>query len=189
MPAARKTQSGARQNRGLDGPSNSPGYVAPSFAPPGAAEGRSREGPERNDNPPGVSRGTESGLRPQDQSLPHATIPAAKPLDLPGGVGMFDPFFGGPTTRSIFLMANTKSALKNARKARRRMLRNKAVMTRLKTLRARLAAAEKSGDAAAAKSAAIAYVSAVDRAARQGVVHANAASHVKSHTAKLVFAK
>jgi len=69
------------------------------------------------------------------------------------------------------------------------MLRNKAVMTRLKTLRSRLAVAEKAGDAAAAKSAAIAYVSAVDRASRQGVVHANAAAHVKSHTAKLVFAK
>ncbi|HTX67050.1 MAG TPA: 30S ribosomal protein S20 [Opitutaceae bacterium] len=86
-------------------------------------------------------------------------------------------------------MANTKSALKNARKARKRMLRNKAAITRLKTLRAKLQAAEKAGDAAAAKSAAIAYVSAVDRAARHGVVHANAAAHVKSHTAKLVFAK
>ena len=86
-------------------------------------------------------------------------------------------------------MANTKSAIKNARKARRRMLRNKAAMTRLKTLRAKLGAAEKSGDAAAVKSAAIAYVSAVDRAARHGVVHANAAAHVKAHTAKYVFAK
>jgi small subunit ribosomal protein S20 len=86
-------------------------------------------------------------------------------------------------------MANTKSAIKNARKARRRMLRNKAVITRLKTLRSKLHAAMKSGDPAAAKSAAIAYVSAVDRAARGGVVHANAAAHVKSHTAKLVFAK
>jgi small subunit ribosomal protein S20 len=86
-------------------------------------------------------------------------------------------------------MANTKSAIKNARKARRRMLRNKAVMTRLKTLRSKLDAATKAGDPAAAKSAAIAYVSAVDRAVGTGVVHANAAAHVKSHTAKLVFAK
>ncbi len=86
-------------------------------------------------------------------------------------------------------MANTKSAIKNARKARRRMLRNKAIKTRLKTLAGKLQAAVKSGDAAAAKSAAITYVSAVDRAARQGVVHANAAAHVKSHTARYVFAK
>jgi small subunit ribosomal protein S20 len=102
---------------------------------------------------------------------------------------MFDPFFSRQRSISAPLMANTKSAIKNARKARRRMLRNKAVITRLKTLRAKLHAAMKSGDPAAAKSAAIAYVSAVDRAARGGVVHANAAAHVKSHTAKLVFAK
>ena len=86
-------------------------------------------------------------------------------------------------------MANTKSAIKNARKARRRMLRNKAVKTRLKTLASKVQEAAKSGDATAAKSAAVAYVSAVDRAVRQGVVHANAAAHVKSHTAKLVFTK
>jgi small subunit ribosomal protein S20 len=86
-------------------------------------------------------------------------------------------------------MANTRSAIKNARKTRRRMLRNKAVKSRLKTLAQNLRAAAKSEDAAAAKSSAIAYVSAIDRAVRRGVVHANAAAHVKSHTAKYVFAK
>jgi small subunit ribosomal protein S20 len=86
-------------------------------------------------------------------------------------------------------MANTKSAIKNARKSTRRMLRNKGVKTRLKTLAKQLEAATKSGDAAAAKSAAIAYVAATDKAVRSGVVHANAASRVKAHTAKLVFAK
>ncbi len=86
-------------------------------------------------------------------------------------------------------MANTRSAIKNARKTRRRMLRNKAVKSRLKTLAQNLRAAVKSGDAAVTKSSAIAYVSAIDRAVRRGVVHANAAAHVKSHTAKYVFAK
>jgi small subunit ribosomal protein S20 len=86
-------------------------------------------------------------------------------------------------------MANTKSAIKNARKATKRMLRNKAVKTRLKTLATQLKVATKSADAAAAKSAAIAYVAASDKAVRSGVVHANAAARVKSHTAKLVFAK
>lgn len=86
-------------------------------------------------------------------------------------------------------MANTKSAIKNARKARKRMLRNKAVKTRLKTLATRLQAAAKSGDAAAARAAAVTYVSAMDRAAKLGVVHANAAAHVKSHLAKYIFAK
>jgi small subunit ribosomal protein S20 len=86
-------------------------------------------------------------------------------------------------------MANTKSAIKNARKAIRRTLRNKAVKTRLKTLATQLESATKSGDAAASKSAAIAYVAATDKAVRSGVVHANAAARVKSRTAKLVFAK
>ena len=93
-----------------------------------------------------------------------------------------------PTVYDNF-MANTKSAIKNARKARKHMLRNKAVKTRLKTLAGRLQVAAKSGDAAAARSAAITYVSATDRAAKLGVVHANAAAHVKSHTAKYIFAK
>jgi len=86
-------------------------------------------------------------------------------------------------------MANTKSATKNARKSSRRMLRNKAVKTRLKTLAKQLEAAVKSGDAAAAKSAGITYSAAADKAVRSGVLHANAASRVKSHTAKYVFAK
>ena len=86
-------------------------------------------------------------------------------------------------------MANTKSAIKNARKSLKRMLRNKAVKTRLKTLAKQLEAAAQSGDAPAAKSAAIAYVAAVDKAVRSGVIHANAASRVKSRAAKFVFAK
>lgn len=86
-------------------------------------------------------------------------------------------------------MANTKSATKNARKAVRRERRNQAVKTRLKTLAKQLAAAVKSGDAAAAKTAAIAYGSAADKAARGGVIHANAAARGKAHAAKYVFAK
>jgi small subunit ribosomal protein S20 len=86
-------------------------------------------------------------------------------------------------------MANTKSAIKNARKSQRRLLRNKAVKTRLKTLAKQLEAAVKSGDAAASKSAAVAYTSSMDKAALRGVVHPNAAARVKAHTAKLVFAK
>jgi small subunit ribosomal protein S20 len=86
-------------------------------------------------------------------------------------------------------MANTKSATKNARKSAKRMLRNKAVKTRLKSLAKQLETATKSGDAAAAKSAAIAYVAATDKAVRSGVVHANAAGRVKAHAAKVIFAK
>jgi small subunit ribosomal protein S20 len=50
-------------------------------------------------------------------------------------------------------------------------------------------AAAKSGDAAAAKSAAAAYVSAMDKAVKSGVVHRNVAGRAKAHAAKYVAAK
>jgi small subunit ribosomal protein S20 len=81
-------------------------------------------------------------------------------------------------------MANTKSAIKAARKTARLTTRNKAVKTRLKTLRKKLDAAIKDGKADDAKTAAMAYASAMDRATKSGVVHKNAASRAKSHAAK-----
>jgi small subunit ribosomal protein S20 len=86
-------------------------------------------------------------------------------------------------------MANTKSAIKAARKAVRLALRNKAIDTRLKTLRKAFGAAAKAGDAKAAKTAGAAYVSAMDRAVKSGVVHRNAASRAKARAAKYVLAK
>jgi small subunit ribosomal protein S20 len=86
-------------------------------------------------------------------------------------------------------MANTKSAIKAARKSARFALRNKAVKTRLKTLQKKYFAAVAAKDAAAAKTAGIAYVSAIDRAVKSGVVHRNAANHAKSGAAKHIYAK
>jgi len=86
-------------------------------------------------------------------------------------------------------MANTKSAIKAARKTTRLTTRNKAVKTRLKTLRKKLLTAEKAGEAEAIKAAASVYVSAMDKATKSGVVHKNAAARAKSHVAKFVFAK
>ena len=86
-------------------------------------------------------------------------------------------------------MANTKSAIKAARKSQRLHDRNQGVKTRLKSLRKKLEAAIKASDAAAAKTAGIAYVSAMDKAAKTGVVHANTASRAKAHAAKYIFAK
>lgn len=86
-------------------------------------------------------------------------------------------------------MANTKSAIKAARKAERFTARNKAVKTRLKTLQKKLVAAEKAGKIEDTKAAASAYVSAMDKATKSGVVHKNAASRAKAHVAKFVFAK
>ena len=86
-------------------------------------------------------------------------------------------------------MANTKSAIKAARKAARLTVRNRGVKTGLKTLHKKLEAAVKAKDAAAAKSAGIVYVSAMNRAAKSGAVHRNAADRAKARAAKYIFAK
>ena len=86
-------------------------------------------------------------------------------------------------------MANTKSAIKAARKALRFAARNRTVKTNLKTLHKKFEQAAAGGDAAAAKAAGIAYASAMDKAVKSGVIHRNAASHAKSHVAKYAMAK
>ena len=86
-------------------------------------------------------------------------------------------------------MANTKSAIKAARKAVRLTLRNKALKTRLKTLHKAFEAAVKAGDAAVSKKTGASYLSAMDKAVKSGVVHRNAASRAKSHASKYVLAK
>ncbi|MEN9634537.1 MAG: hypothetical protein RL077_2941 [Verrucomicrobiota bacterium] len=85
-------------------------------------------------------------------------------------------------------MANTKSAIKAARKAVRLTERNRGVKTRLKTLRKQLDASIANKDAGA-KDAAASYVSAMDKAVKSGVVHKNAASRAKTHAAKVFAAK
>ena len=85
-------------------------------------------------------------------------------------------------------MANTKSAIKAARKSVRLTERNRGIKTRLKTLRKRLDALITAKDDAASKTAASEYVSAMDKAAKTGVIHKNVSSRAKAHAAK-VFAK
>jgi small subunit ribosomal protein S20 len=86
-------------------------------------------------------------------------------------------------------MANTKSAIKAARKAVRLRDRNQGVKTRIKSLHKKFVAAVKANDAAGAKAAGSAYVSAMDKAIKSGVVHKNAASRAKAQVAKHVLAK
>jgi small subunit ribosomal protein S20 len=86
-------------------------------------------------------------------------------------------------------MANTKSAIKAARKTERLTERNRGVKTRLKTLRKRLDERLAAKDAAGGKTAAAAYVSAMDKAVKSGVVHKNVASRAKAHAAKALAAK
>lgn len=80
-------------------------------------------------------------------------------------------------------MANTKSAIKAARKTERQTIRNKAAKTRLKTLHKKFSAATAAGDKEAVLAAGSAYASAMDRATKSGVVHRNAASRAKSKVA------
>ena len=86
-------------------------------------------------------------------------------------------------------MANTKSAIKASRKALRNAARNQTVKTKLKTLAKTAKAAAAGGDAEKTRAAAIAYISALDRAVKSNVIHRNAASHHKSQYAKHIFAK
>ncbi|MDB6115920.1 MAG: rpsT [Lacunisphaera sp.] len=85
-------------------------------------------------------------------------------------------------------MANTKSAIKAARKSLRNASRNQAIKTRLKSLAKSVQAAAKGTDAEKTRAAAIAYSSALDRAVKSDVIHRNAASNHKSQYAKYIFA-
>jgi small subunit ribosomal protein S20 len=86
-------------------------------------------------------------------------------------------------------MANTKSAIKAARKSVRLHDRNQGVRTRLKTLRKRLDTLLTAKNAEGSKAAAAEYVSAMDKAVKSGVVHKNAAARAKSHAAKVFASK
>ena len=79
-------------------------------------------------------------------------------------------------------MANTKSASKRARQTTRRTATNRRtlVKSRLKGAREALAGADK----AKAKAAAVAVVSSLDKAAKAGRIHRNAANRHKSRLAK-----
>ncbi len=77
-------------------------------------------------------------------------------------------------------MANTKSAAKRARQTERRTLINRRALTsvknQLKTFRTSLTG----GDSAKAKAAGQAFVSSIDKAAKNGRVHKNTANRQKS---------
>ena len=85
-------------------------------------------------------------------------------------------------------MANHKSALKRAGQNERRRLRNKAVQTRVKNVvkDVRLAVAHDEGDAAEKLNAA---KSAIDKAAKKGVLHKRTASRKISRLARQVNAQ
>lgn len=83
-------------------------------------------------------------------------------------------------------MANTKSAIKNIRKNRTRYLQNRMVISRLKTLEKKFLTTMESKDSAAAKEASSAFISALEKARKTSLVHANKIARKKSRCAALL---
>jgi len=83
-------------------------------------------------------------------------------------------------------MANTKSALKRVRQTERRTERNRAAKSRIKTLRRKLSDATAGGKSEDVNSALSQLSSAVDKAAKRGVIHRNKADNLKSKAARKV---
>ena len=86
-------------------------------------------------------------------------------------------------------MANIKSAMKRIKVTEKKNLRNRMVMSSVKTAVKKVDKAVLAGDAAAIDSAYRHAVSLVDKAAVKGVIHKNAAGRKKAQLAKLVAAK
>jgi small subunit ribosomal protein S20 len=80
-------------------------------------------------------------------------------------------------------LAHSKSALKRWRQSIERRDRNRAVKSRTRTLLTK-ALASIDDDAAAAEDAVRGAISALDKAAQKGVIHANAAARSKSRLLK-----
>ena len=81
-------------------------------------------------------------------------------------------------------MANTKSAAKRARQTIKRTLRNRRVLTALKTETKRHAASATGTDKTVTRATYEKLVSELDKAAKRGVIHKNVANRRKSRLAK-----
>lgn len=81
-------------------------------------------------------------------------------------------------------MANKKAALKSIAQTQRRTSRNVAIRSELKTLAKKVIAAAGTD---AVKDIAIEYVSALDKAAKKRIIHANNANRHKKAVAKYIF--
>lgn len=82
--------------------------------------------------------------------------------------------------RKIIVMANTKSAAKRARQVTQRTLRNRSVTSRLRTLEKRSATSETKDVRQ--------LISEIDKAAKRGIIHRNAANRRKARLNRLIAA-
>ena len=78
-------------------------------------------------------------------------------------------------------MANTKSAAKRARQTTIRSLRNRSVLTRLRKMQKGVGAKPEAKDVHA-------MISAIDKAAKRGIIHKNAAKRRKARLNKSLIA-
>lgn len=86
-------------------------------------------------------------------------------------------------------MANIKSSKKSIRKIAKLTLKNKSEKSSLKTLSKKLEAVKSANDVVASKTLAIAYMSALDKAGKHGILHANKVNRLKSRlTAHIIAA-
>lgn len=85
-------------------------------------------------------------------------------------------------------MANTKSAAKRARQTGRRTLANSRVLTAVKTQLKKVRSAIQSGKKDEARAAATQFISTIDKAAKGGRIHQNAADRHKSALGKALAA-
>ena len=83
-------------------------------------------------------------------------------------------------------MPNTKSAAKKVRVHERRRLRNQAVRSSTRTFVKKALAEIEAGEASATSEAIRGAISALDRAAKKGVIHSNTAARHKSRLMKRV---
>jgi small subunit ribosomal protein S20 len=80
-------------------------------------------------------------------------------------------------------MANTRSAAKRARQTTKRSLRNHSAVTRLRTIQKQVRSS-----AAPSADQIRAVISAIDKAAKRGIIHRNAAIHRKTRLNKALAA-
>ncbi len=83
-------------------------------------------------------------------------------------------------------MANHKSALKRVRQTKVRTERNRTRKTTIKTLRKKTLAAVAAADVKTAGQSLSEFSSAVDKAAKKGLIHKNKAANLKSKAAKAI---
>jgi small subunit ribosomal protein S20 len=76
-------------------------------------------------------------------------------------------------------MANTRSAAKRARQTAKQSLRNRSVVTRLRTMQKAVRSAQSPGSDQVR-----ALISAIDKAAKRGIIHPNAANRRKARLTK-----